>query len=58
MPSLPASSEARPPSDDDDYSKGVIFYLKDKTVVGIVLWNVFNKMPVARKVTIKITDME
>ncbi|XP_028322862.1 apoptosis-inducing factor 1, mitochondrial isoform X8 [Gouania willdenowi] len=34
----------------DDYGKGVIFYLRDKVVVGIVLWNVFNRMPVARKI--------
>uniref|UniRef100_I3K500 Apoptosis-inducing factor 1, mitochondrial n=1 Tax=Oreochromis niloticus TaxID=8128 RepID=I3K500_ORENI len=34
----------------DDYGKGVIFYLRDKVVVGIILWNVFNRMPVARKI--------
>ncbi|XP_071949729.1 apoptosis-inducing factor 1, mitochondrial-like [Antedon mediterranea] len=38
------------PSYDEDYGKGVVFYVKDKTVVGLVLWNVFNKMPVARKI--------
>lgn len=36
----------------DDYGKGVIFYLRDKVVVGIILWNVFNRMPIARKVRI------
>lgn len=35
----------------DDYGKGVIFYLRDKVVVGIILWNVFNRMPIARKVS-------
>ncbi|XP_077290438.1 apoptosis inducing factor isoform X2 [Arctopsyche grandis] len=35
---------------DQDYSKGIIFYLKDDTVVGIVLWNVFNRMHIARQV--------
>ncbi|XP_067295286.1 apoptosis-inducing factor 1, mitochondrial isoform X2 [Pseudorasbora parva] len=34
----------------EDYGKGVIFYLRDKVVVGIVLWNVFNRMPIARKI--------
>lgn len=34
----------------DEYGKGVIFYLRDKVVVGIILWNVFNRMPIARKV--------
>jgi programmed cell death 8 (apoptosis-inducing factor) len=36
----------------DDYSKGVVFYLKENKVVGIVLWNVFNRIPIARKVKI------
>lgn len=34
----------------EDFNKGVIFYLKDNTVVGIILWNVFNRMSVARQV--------
>ena len=47
-----ASQTAPPPSlpQKDDYGKGVIFYLRDKVVVGIILWNVFNRMPIARKV--------
>lgn len=36
--------------DTEDYGKGVIFYLRDDVVVGIVLWNVFNRMSVARQV--------
>ncbi|XP_064206626.1 apoptosis-inducing factor 1, mitochondrial isoform X4 [Anguilla rostrata] len=38
------------PQQGDDYGKGVIFYLRDKVVVGIILWNVFNRMPIARKI--------
>ncbi|NXE42630.1 AIFM1 factor, partial [Ptilorrhoa leucosticta] len=38
------------PQQGEDYGKGVIFYLRDKVVVGIVLWNIFNRMPIARKV--------
>lgn len=34
----------------EDFGKGVIFYLRDDIVVGIVLWNVFNRMSVARQV--------
>lgn len=34
----------------EDYGKGVIFYLRDDIVVGIVLWNVFNRMSIARQV--------
>lgn len=47
----PSSSPApAPEKQKDDYGKGVIFYLRDKVVVGIILWNVFNRMPIARKV--------
>lgn len=46
-PSSPAPAEHQ---QKDDYGKGVIFYLRDKVVVGIILWNVFNRMPIARKV--------
>lgn len=42
--------ECRPPTDGEDFGKGVIFYLRDDIVVGIVLWNVFNRMSVARQV--------
>lgn len=34
----------------EDFGKGIIFYLRDDIVVGIVLWNVFNRMNVARQV--------
>ena len=45
----PAKQPETPPT-SEDYGKGVVFYMKDKMVVGIVMWNVFNKMPIARKV--------
>lgn len=37
-------------TDDEDYGKGVIFYLRNDIVVGILLWNVFNRMSIARQV--------
>lgn len=37
-------------SDVDNYYKGVVFYMKDEKVVGIVLWNVFNRINVARSI--------
>uniref|UniRef100_A0A5S6QUL7 AIF_C domain-containing protein n=1 Tax=Trichuris muris TaxID=70415 RepID=A0A5S6QUL7_TRIMR len=43
----PKSEDA--PSSSEDYGKGVVFYLRGKRIVGIVLWNVFNRMPIARK---------
>lgn len=33
-----------------DYSKGVVFYLQDDIVVGIVLWNIFNRIRIAKQV--------
>lgn len=35
---------------NDEFGKGIIFYLRDDKVVGIVLWNVFNRMSIARQV--------
>uniref|UniRef100_A0A1A7W714 Apoptosis-inducing factor 1, mitochondrial n=1 Tax=Iconisemion striatum TaxID=60296 RepID=A0A1A7W714_9TELE len=48
----PVASAAPAPAVEhkDEYGKGVIFYLRDKVVVGIILWNVFNRMPIARKI--------
>uniref|UniRef100_A0AAY4EA10 Apoptosis-inducing factor 1, mitochondrial n=1 Tax=Denticeps clupeoides TaxID=299321 RepID=A0AAY4EA10_9TELE len=46
----PTLSTPIPPVAKDDYGKGVIFYLRDNVVVGIILWNVFNRMPIARKI--------
>ncbi|KAF4523243.1 hypothetical protein B566_EDAN006866 [Ephemera danica] len=49
-PVKPATSAPQSPKEGEDYGKGVIFYLRDDIVVGIVLWNVFNRMTVARQV--------
>ncbi|CAG5057831.1 unnamed protein product [Parnassius apollo] len=32
------------------YERGVVFYLRDKRVVGVLLWNLFNRMHIARQV--------
>ncbi|XP_057677670.1 apoptosis-inducing factor 1, mitochondrial isoform X10 [Corythoichthys intestinalis] len=45
-----SSAPAPAVTQKDDFGKGVIFYLRDKVVVGIILWNVFNRMPIARKI--------
>lgn len=34
----------------ENYGKGVVFYMQGEKIVGILLWNVFNRMSVARKV--------
>ena len=37
-------------SEEESFGKGVVFYMRDKVVVGILLWNIFGRMPVARKI--------
>lgn len=50
----PAAAKATTasPSDDEkeDFGKGVVFYLRDEKIIGIVLWNVFNRINTARAV--------
>ncbi|XP_069002879.1 apoptosis-inducing factor 1, mitochondrial isoform X2 [Embiotoca jacksoni] len=50
MSPVASVTPALPVDYKDEYGKGVIFYLRDKVVVGIILWNVFNRMPIARKI--------
>ncbi|KAJ8675693.1 hypothetical protein QAD02_011479 [Eretmocerus hayati] len=44
--------------EEDDFSKGVIFYVRDDTVVGILLWNVYNRMAIARQLLARGTTYE
>jgi len=48
-PEKPAAIQSNV-TDGEDYGKGVIFYLRDNKIVGFVLWNVFSKMPIARRI--------
>lgn len=41
------SNEKKP---SDKYSKGVVFYLKDDIIVGILLWNLFSRLTIARRI--------
>lgn len=34
----------------DKYNKGIIFYKQGEKIVGILLWNVFNRISIARKI--------
>ncbi len=43
-------SVPRPPEPGDDFGKGIVFYLRNNIVVGIVLWNVFSRMHIARRI--------
>ncbi len=46
----PSSEANHEESLNEEFGKGVVFYLRDNVVVGVLLWNVFNRMPVARKI--------
>lgn len=47
-PSVQAAAIAN--DETEDFSKGVVFYLRDDKIVGIVLWNVFNRINTARAI--------
>lgn len=50
-------SESKP----DEFDKGVVLYLRGDRIVGILLWNVFNRISIARKVIaedIRTTDYD
>ncbi|KAM7350937.1 apoptosis inducing factor [Cochliomyia hominivorax] len=41
----PTESDSTP-----EYGRGVVFYLKDDKIVGILLWNIFNRIGLARTI--------
>jgi len=47
--SEPVSVEPRKPFSHDEFGKGVVLYLKNDILVGVLLWNVFTKVPIARR---------
>ncbi|XP_074096045.1 apoptosis inducing factor [Cotesia typhae] len=57
-PQLVSQSHEEKEDKNDDYGRGVVFYLKDDTVVGIVLWNIFNRMSIARQVLTRGSKLE
>lgn len=58
-PTVTKKSEEQSTSGEDDYGKGVIFYLNENDrVVGILLWNVFNRISIARKVLAQDTKYD
>ncbi|XP_057367402.1 apoptosis-inducing factor 1, mitochondrial-like isoform X2 [Daphnia carinata] len=48
--SMKGSSKLHAPVQGEHYGKGIVFYTRNDVVVGMVLWNVFNKIPVARRI--------
>ncbi|KAF8788067.1 apoptosis-inducing factor 1, mitochondrial-like [Argiope bruennichi] len=47
---IKADTAPRAPNISDNYGKGIIFYLREDTIVGIALWNVLGKMQIARQI--------
>ncbi|KPI98303.1 Apoptosis-inducing factor 1, mitochondrial [Papilio xuthus] len=37
-------------ADERQYERGVVFYVREERVVGVLLWNLYNRMHVARQV--------
>lgn len=37
-------------SENDRYDRGVVFYLKNDIIVGILLWNLFSRLNIARRI--------
>ena len=46
MPEAPPA----PVTTSEEYGKGVVFYLRDRRVVGVLLWNHFGQVALARKI--------
>ena len=42
--------EQRKRGQGDKFSKGVVFYLKDGVIVGVLLWNLFSRLRLARRI--------
>jgi apoptosis-inducing factor 1 len=52
-PTIAEAIKDCPPGSDnnaENFGKGVIFYMKGEQIVGILLWNVFNRISIARKI--------
>ncbi|KAI5633521.1 apoptosis-inducing factor, mitochondrion-associated, c-term domain-containing protein [Phthorimaea operculella] len=46
----PKTESTSSDADSRRYERGVVFYLREQRVVGVLLWNLFNRMHVARQV--------
>jgi apoptosis-inducing factor 1 len=48
----PESSQPSDASPDakEEYGKGVVFYMKEKKIVGVLMWNMLNRVDIARKI--------
>ncbi|GJJ78348.1 apoptosis-inducing factor 1 [Entomortierella parvispora] len=54
----PLPAEAVKVEDKEKYNKGLVLYLKDKRIVGLLMWNNFGKVEDARKILGEVYDTE
>ncbi|KAF9434619.1 Apoptosis-inducing factor 1, mitochondrial [Entomortierella beljakovae] len=54
----PLPAEVIKVEDKEKYNKGLVLYLKDKKIVGLLMWNNFGKVEDARKILGQIYDTE
>ncbi|KAK3840150.1 MAG: apoptosis-inducing factor, mitochondrion-associated, C-term-domain-containing protein [Linnemannia elongata] len=54
----PLPAEAVKVEDKEKYNKGLVLYLKDKKIVGLLMWNNFGKVDDARKILGQVYDTE
>ncbi|KAG0222201.1 apoptosis-inducing factor, mitochondrion-associated, C-term-domain-containing protein [Mortierella sp. GBAus27b] len=54
----PLPAEAIKVEDKEKYNKGLVLYLKDKKIVGLLMWNNFGKVDDARNILGQVYDTE
>lgn len=54
----PLPAETVKVEDKEKYSKGLVLYLKDKKIVGLLMWNNFGKVDEARELLGEVYDSE
>ncbi|KAF9140720.1 Apoptosis-inducing factor 1, mitochondrial [Mortierella sp. GBA39] len=54
----PLPAEVVKVEDKEKYNKGLVLYLKDKKIVGLLMWNNFGKVDDARKILGQVYDTE
>lgn len=54
----PLPAETVKVEDKEKYNKGLVLYLKDKKIVGLLMWNNFGKVEDARKILGQVYDTE
>ena len=48
---IPDNLTLQKPTAGENFSKGILFYMQNNVIVGVLMWNVFGKMPIARRVS-------